>query len=136
MVANIDGTQLSESEREILVEREFDAPRALIWRAFTAADELALWWGPKSCGRFCSNWVSKMMSRSKIWATTPGRKKTRLQRRITRIFTKRSWTCCGVMSHPLAPMLYRIPHIEQRKPLCGNHLRRNCWQMVLLTDSA
>ena len=46
MVAHIGGTRLSESDREVLLEREFDAPRAIVWRAFTSADELALWWGP------------------------------------------------------------------------------------------
>ncbi|MFI4894657.1 MAG: SRPBCC family protein [Phycisphaerales bacterium JB058] len=46
MVANIGGTRLSESDREILIEREFDAPRTLVWRAFTMPEELAMWWGP------------------------------------------------------------------------------------------
>lgn len=46
MVANIGGTRLSESDREILIERELDAPRSLVWRAFTTPEELALWWGP------------------------------------------------------------------------------------------
>jgi uncharacterized protein YndB with AHSA1/START domain len=33
------------SDREIQVERIFDAPRDLVWRAFTEPDLIAKWWG-------------------------------------------------------------------------------------------
>ena len=33
------------SEREVRVERSFDALRERVWRAFTEAAELAQWWG-------------------------------------------------------------------------------------------
>jgi uncharacterized protein YndB with AHSA1/START domain len=33
------------AEREIRIERIFDAPRERVWRAFTEADLLAQWWG-------------------------------------------------------------------------------------------
>jgi uncharacterized protein YndB with AHSA1/START domain len=33
------------SDREIHIERVFDAPRDLIWRAFTEPELLAQWWG-------------------------------------------------------------------------------------------
>ncbi len=33
-------------ERELLATRIFDAPRALVWRAFTDPDHLKHWWGP------------------------------------------------------------------------------------------
>jgi len=33
------------SEREILIERIFNAPRERVWRAFTQAELLAQWWG-------------------------------------------------------------------------------------------
>ena len=33
------------AEREIRIERTFDAPRALVWRAFSEPDLLAKWWG-------------------------------------------------------------------------------------------
>jgi uncharacterized protein YndB with AHSA1/START domain len=32
-------------EREIRIERVFDAPRARVWRAFTDPEEVAQWWG-------------------------------------------------------------------------------------------
>jgi len=35
------------AERTIVIEREFDAPRELVWRAWTDPDELAKWWGPE-----------------------------------------------------------------------------------------
>jgi uncharacterized protein YndB with AHSA1/START domain len=28
------------------IDRTFDAPRSLVWRAYTEIDELAKWWGP------------------------------------------------------------------------------------------
>jgi uncharacterized protein YndB with AHSA1/START domain len=31
---------------ELVIEREFDAPRALVWRAFTDPDEYAQWFAP------------------------------------------------------------------------------------------
>jgi uncharacterized protein YndB with AHSA1/START domain len=33
--------------REIVSVREFDAPQALVWRAWTEPSHLARWWGPK-----------------------------------------------------------------------------------------
>jgi uncharacterized protein YndB with AHSA1/START domain len=33
-------------ERELVITRVFDAPRELVWQAFTEADRLARWWGP------------------------------------------------------------------------------------------
>jgi uncharacterized protein YndB with AHSA1/START domain len=35
------------AEREITNTREFDAPRALVFKAWTDAKMLAQWWGPK-----------------------------------------------------------------------------------------
>jgi uncharacterized protein YndB with AHSA1/START domain len=35
------------SEREFVVERVFDAPRELVWKAWTEPEHLAQWWGPK-----------------------------------------------------------------------------------------
>jgi uncharacterized protein YndB with AHSA1/START domain len=34
------------SDREVRVERIFDAPRELVWRAFTEPEMIAQWWGP------------------------------------------------------------------------------------------
>jgi len=35
--------------RELVITRTFSAPRALVFRAFTEAERLARWWGPKGC---------------------------------------------------------------------------------------
>ena len=35
-----------EADREIVIERMLDAPRALVFEAFTKAEHLARWWGP------------------------------------------------------------------------------------------
>lgn len=37
------------AEQEFVIEREFDAPRALVWKAWTEAEHLAQWWGPRGC---------------------------------------------------------------------------------------
>ena len=37
----------SLAEREITITRVFDAPRALVFKAWTDAAQLAQWWGPK-----------------------------------------------------------------------------------------
>jgi len=41
------GQTKSFAEREITITRTFDAPRALVFKAWTDAKELAQWWGPK-----------------------------------------------------------------------------------------
>jgi uncharacterized protein YndB with AHSA1/START domain len=38
-------TVTTPSDREILVERIFDAPRARVWHAFTDPQQVARWWG-------------------------------------------------------------------------------------------
>jgi len=35
------------SEREIVIERVFDAPRELVYNAWTDPEQLAKWWGPE-----------------------------------------------------------------------------------------
>jgi uncharacterized protein YndB with AHSA1/START domain len=35
------------AQRTIVIERELDAPRELVWRVWTDPDEVAKWWGPE-----------------------------------------------------------------------------------------
>jgi len=35
------------SERDVVITRVFDAPRALVWKAWTDPNQVAQWWGPK-----------------------------------------------------------------------------------------
>lgn len=35
--------------REFVISRTFDAPRERVWKAFTEAEHLRHWWGPKGC---------------------------------------------------------------------------------------
>ena len=37
------------AEQQFVIEREFDAPRDLVWKAWTEKDRLAQWWGPRGC---------------------------------------------------------------------------------------
>ncbi len=38
--------QTALTERTIVIERVFDAPRDLVWKMWTDPDEVARWWGP------------------------------------------------------------------------------------------
>ncbi len=35
------------TEREIAITRVYDAPRELVWKAWTEPERLARWWGPR-----------------------------------------------------------------------------------------
>ncbi|MDE3055014.1 MAG: SRPBCC domain-containing protein, partial [Gemmatimonadota bacterium] len=35
------------TDRDIVIIREFDAPRPLVWDAWTRPEHLARWWGPR-----------------------------------------------------------------------------------------
>jgi uncharacterized protein YndB with AHSA1/START domain len=41
-----DGQQ-TMSEQTIVIERELDAPRELVWQVWTDPDEVTKWWGPE-----------------------------------------------------------------------------------------
>lgn len=36
----------TQADREIVIERIFDAPRELVWEAWTNPEHVAQWWGP------------------------------------------------------------------------------------------
>lgn len=42
-----DGTDVPPLDEQFVYTREFDAPRDLVFAAYTEADRLAKWWGPK-----------------------------------------------------------------------------------------
>jgi uncharacterized protein YndB with AHSA1/START domain len=42
----------SRAEPEFAISRVFDAPRDLVWEAFTERERLAQWWGPKGFKMF------------------------------------------------------------------------------------
>lgn len=39
---------MPEKENEILITRIFDAPRELVWKAWTDPEHVKRWWGPKN----------------------------------------------------------------------------------------
>src|SRR5215213_8007117 len=45
MTAKNKLTITTPSDREILMTRDFDAPRALVWEMFTKPEHLQQWWG-------------------------------------------------------------------------------------------
>ncbi len=40
-------TDTKASEREVVITRTFDAPRELVWKAWTEPERFMRWWGPK-----------------------------------------------------------------------------------------
>ena len=39
--------EVSVADEELVISRVFNAPRDLVWKAWTEAERLARWWGPK-----------------------------------------------------------------------------------------
>ncbi len=46
MVAK-NSSQKGPAERKLVITRIFDAPRAVVWKAWTEPKHFMLWWGPK-----------------------------------------------------------------------------------------
>lgn len=44
-----DSSSAGAAAPEFVITRTFDAPRELVWKAWTEAERLAQWWGPKGC---------------------------------------------------------------------------------------
>src|SRR5262245_37349672 len=38
---------MTETKDEFVISRVFDAPRELVWKAFTDPERMKQWWGPK-----------------------------------------------------------------------------------------
>jgi uncharacterized protein YndB with AHSA1/START domain len=47
-MTTINATADARPEKTVKIVRIFDAPRALVWKAWTDPKQLAQWWGPKS----------------------------------------------------------------------------------------
>ena len=47
MAAQSRMSKENESEREIVITRVFDAPRELVWKAWTDPKHVSKWWGPR-----------------------------------------------------------------------------------------
>src|SRR5712692_9956497 len=45
--ASTDAKSAATSNREFVISRVFDAPRDLVWKAFTDPERMKHWWGPK-----------------------------------------------------------------------------------------
>jgi uncharacterized protein YndB with AHSA1/START domain len=46
--AHLAVLQGTSGERDFFITRVFDAPRTLVWKAWTEAGQIARWWGPNS----------------------------------------------------------------------------------------
>jgi uncharacterized protein YndB with AHSA1/START domain/predicted SnoaL-like aldol condensation-catalyzing enzyme len=57
MATNDDAAKFTmPSEREVMMTRVFDAPRELVWRAYTDPNLITRWWGP----RYLTTTIDKM----------------------------------------------------------------------------
>jgi uncharacterized protein YndB with AHSA1/START domain len=46
---------LETQNKDFVITRMFDAPRALVWKCFTEPERMKQWWGPKGCVIVASN---------------------------------------------------------------------------------
>src|SRR5215471_8987755 len=46
-MAASSATVVPASDREIVISRVFDAPRELVWKAWTDPEHVGKWWGPR-----------------------------------------------------------------------------------------
>ena len=47
MAGRSEVTTVAPAERELTLQREYDAPRSLVFKVWTDAAHLARWWGPR-----------------------------------------------------------------------------------------
>ena len=62
-----DTTTIYSEEGDLVFERIFEAPRELVWKAFTEADRVPRWWGPKGT---TTRVVSTRGTRSRVHAVS------------------------------------------------------------------
>lgn len=57
MASNTSTTEVTANKEklQLLVERVFDAPRELVWKAWTEPEHMLKWWGPRSWPATVSN---------------------------------------------------------------------------------
>jgi len=48
-----NGSTETQSDREIVITRVFNAPRELVFKAWTEPKHIAQWWGPKGFTTGC-----------------------------------------------------------------------------------
>ena len=46
-MAATDSSAMATSDREIVITRDFDAPRELVFEAWTDPEQVVQWWGPR-----------------------------------------------------------------------------------------
>ena len=46
-MADATNAPTSSTQQELVIERIFDAPRELVWKAWTDPEHVKRWWGPK-----------------------------------------------------------------------------------------
>jgi hypothetical protein len=73
MPERIMGTVKSDAEREIVLSRVSDAPRKMVWEAWTDPKQVAKWWGPNGFSTTIEEWMLGLMApiiRTKVCLST------------------------------------------------------------------
>jgi uncharacterized protein YndB with AHSA1/START domain len=70
MAASNDGS-VATDERVLLLTRVFDAPRALVFQAWTAPEQIARWWGPQGFSLFSVQLDIRVGGRFRIGMRSP-----------------------------------------------------------------
>ena len=66
-------TQIYQEGADLYFERTFDAPRELVWRAFTEPDRVARWWGQKDSTTTVEEMDVRPGGRWRYRSSRPGR---------------------------------------------------------------
>jgi uncharacterized protein YndB with AHSA1/START domain len=64
-------TEMKTAERELTITRVFNAPRELVWKAWTDTKHIQQWWGPKGFTNPVCEWNAKTGSEIYIQMKAP-----------------------------------------------------------------
>ena len=102
---------MATTTQDFVIERTLDAPRNLVWRAFTAPEHMKQWWGPKGFKVFHSkmdlrpggtyHYGMKAPNGSDMWGRFVYREIAPKDRIV--VITSFSDEQGGVTRHPMAP---------------------------------
>ena len=59
------------TEREFTITRVFDAPREMVWKAFTEPEHMKEWWGPRAQPSSPQKWIYGSAARITAPCATP-----------------------------------------------------------------
>ncbi len=58
------GSIMTNEEQELVLTREFDAPRELVFKVWIDPKHVAQWWGPRGFTNPCASWTQSPVAPS------------------------------------------------------------------------